>query len=271
MRSLRRTVGSSLGAATMRGRRPGVSARTKTLGRHGKSARYTGRDRSLSRSEERAMEAQEQIKPVTHLSSSLYGSRWSKRHSDGNNRSNFAVGVAAQYTLATLLKAFNTIKMAISRANVALSSMVMWYAITRSKFIMITWDIQSSWPAGGGSRVAPCLQRRHLTRRLSLNTKKFAELPPTFAPASCHPLPPVTLEATPSYTPKMSASKQLQHRRAHNLLLISKLLNCRESASPFTLIIDSLEQSGKSLVREFVRRANVRKKNTPTHLPRPTI
>ncbi|OJD36405.1 histone acetylation protein 2 [Diplodia corticola] len=45
----------------------------------------------------------------------------------------------------------------------------------------------------------------------------------------------------------MSAAKQLQHRRAHNLLLISKLLNSRENASPFTLILDSLEQSGKGL------------------------
>ncbi|KAL1619260.1 hypothetical protein SLS56_010203 [Neofusicoccum ribis] len=57
----------------------------------------------------------------------------------------------------------------------------------------------------------------------------------------------------------MSSSKQLQHRRAHNLLLISKLLNCRDNASPFTLIIDSLEQSGKRLVREFIRRANTAK------------
>ncbi|EKG21100.1 Histone acetylation protein 2 [Macrophomina phaseolina MS6] len=57
----------------------------------------------------------------------------------------------------------------------------------------------------------------------------------------------------------MSASKQLQHRRAHNLLLITKLLSCRENASPFTLVIDSLEQSGKGLVREFIRRANVAK------------
>ncbi|KAF2084353.1 hypothetical protein K490DRAFT_75889 [Saccharata proteae CBS 121410] len=51
----------------------------------------------------------------------------------------------------------------------------------------------------------------------------------------------------------------LQQRRAHNTLLISKLLNGRENASPFTLIIDSLAQSGKPLVREFVRRANAAK------------
>ncbi|KZF21383.1 hypothetical protein L228DRAFT_262405 [Xylona heveae TC161] len=53
--------------------------------------------------------------------------------------------------------------------------------------------------------------------------------------------------------------QSLQHRRAHNLLLISKLLNCRETASPFTLIFDSLEQSAKPLLREFIRRANLAK------------
>ncbi|EME47182.1 hypothetical protein DOTSEDRAFT_166018 [Dothistroma septosporum NZE10] len=49
----------------------------------------------------------------------------------------------------------------------------------------------------------------------------------------------------------------LQHRRTHNLLLISKLLNQRDAASPFTLVLDSLEQSGKPLVGEYLRRANV--------------
>ncbi|KAI9698005.1 MAG: hypothetical protein M1836_004358 [Candelina mexicana] len=43
----------------------------------------------------------------------------------------------------------------------------------------------------------------------------------------------------------------LQHRRTHNLLLISKLLNLRENASPFTLILDSLEQSGKPLAAKI--------------------
>lgn len=49
----------------------------------------------------------------------------------------------------------------------------------------------------------------------------------------------------------------IQHRRAHNLLLISKLLNQRDATSPFTLVQDSLEQSGQPLVAEFVKRANV--------------
>lgn len=51
---------------------------------------------------------------------------------------------------------------------------------------------------------------------------------------------------------------QLQHRRAHNLLLISKLLSGRD-ASPFTLVIDSLEQSSKPVIREFTKRANLAK------------
>ncbi|KAK8196433.1 Elongator complex protein 5 [Phyllosticta paracitricarpa] len=57
----------------------------------------------------------------------------------------------------------------------------------------------------------------------------------------------------------MALSKQAEHRRAHNLLLMSKLLSCRDNMSPFTLIIDTLEKSGKGVVREFVRRANAGK------------
>lgn len=49
----------------------------------------------------------------------------------------------------------------------------------------------------------------------------------------------------------------LQHRRTHNLLLISKLLNQRDAASPFTLCLDSLEQSAKPLVAEYLKRAKV--------------
>ncbi|KAF2837100.1 hypothetical protein M501DRAFT_996259 [Patellaria atrata CBS 101060] len=51
----------------------------------------------------------------------------------------------------------------------------------------------------------------------------------------------------------------LRHRRTHHLLLISKLLNNKENASPFTLIVDNLEQSGKPLVREYIKRAVVSK------------
>ncbi|KAK4990299.1 hypothetical protein LTR66_003383 [Elasticomyces elasticus] len=58
------------------------------------------------------------------------------------------------------------------------------------------------------------------------------------------------------------APLNLQHRRTHNLLLISKLLNQRETTSPFTLISDTLAQSAKPLVAEYTRRANIAKTNT---------
>ncbi|GIZ46100.1 hypothetical protein CKM354_000923900 [Cercospora kikuchii] len=51
----------------------------------------------------------------------------------------------------------------------------------------------------------------------------------------------------------------LQHRRTHNLLLISRLLNGRDGASPFTLVLDSLEQSGKPILAEYMRRAALSK------------
>lgn len=53
------------------------------------------------------------------------------------------------------------------------------------------------------------------------------------------------------------APPSLQHRRTHNLLLISKLLNQRDAASPFTLVLDSLEQSGRPILAEYIKRANV--------------
>jgi hypothetical protein len=56
----------------------------------------------------------------------------------------------------------------------------------------------------------------------------------------------------------MALSKELQHRRTHNLLLVSKLLNCRENASPFTLVLDTLEQSSRPLTQEIIKRAKVR-------------
>ncbi|KAF9881134.1 killer toxin sensitivity protein [Colletotrichum karsti] len=49
------------------------------------------------------------------------------------------------------------------------------------------------------------------------------------------------------------------HSRSHSLLLFQKLLNLRDSASPLTLVLDSLEQSAAPVVREFVSRAKVAK------------
>ncbi|KAJ5242121.1 Histone acetylation protein 2 [Penicillium citrinum] len=51
----------------------------------------------------------------------------------------------------------------------------------------------------------------------------------------------------------------LSHRRTHNLLLISKLLNLRDTASPFTLLLDSLEQPATPLFKEYIRRAKLSK------------
>lgn len=53
------------------------------------------------------------------------------------------------------------------------------------------------------------------------------------------------------------APSALAQRRTHNLLLFQKLLNLRDGASPFTLLLDSLEQSAKPVTREFILRAKV--------------
>ena len=55
------------------------------------------------------------------------------------------------------------------------------------------------------------------------------------------------------------AHSNLAHRRTHNLLLISKLLNQRDHASPFTLVQDTLEQPAKPLLGEYLRRARLSK------------
>ncbi|KAK3074584.1 hypothetical protein LTR53_002862 [Teratosphaeriaceae sp. CCFEE 6253] len=49
----------------------------------------------------------------------------------------------------------------------------------------------------------------------------------------------------------------IQHRRTHNILLINKLLGQRNTSSPFTLVLDSLEQSGKPLVTEYAANVHV--------------
>ncbi|ESZ94234.1 hypothetical protein SBOR_5368 [Sclerotinia borealis F-4128] len=55
------------------------------------------------------------------------------------------------------------------------------------------------------------------------------------------------------------APSPLQQRRTHNTLLFQKLLNLRDGASPFTLVLDSLAQSGRAVVGEFWRRALISK------------
>lgn len=55
----------------------------------------------------------------------------------------------------------------------------------------------------------------------------------------------------------MAPSAQ-SHSRNHSLLLLQKLLNLRDSASPLTLLLDTVEQSAAPLVKEFMGRAKVR-------------
>jgi len=54
------------------------------------------------------------------------------------------------------------------------------------------------------------------------------------------------------------ASVSSVHTRSHSLLLLQKLLNLRDAASPLTLVLDSLEQPAGPLVAEFITRAKVR-------------
>ncbi|TVY18832.1 Elongator complex protein 5 [Lachnellula arida] len=55
------------------------------------------------------------------------------------------------------------------------------------------------------------------------------------------------------------APSPLQQRRTHNTLLFQKLLSLRDGASPFTLVLDTLEQGGGCVVKEFVTRAKISK------------
>ena len=45
------------------------------------------------------------------------------------------------------------------------------------------------------------------------------------------------------------------HGRTQTLLLISKLLDCRDNASPLTLVIDTAEQTCRVLLQEYIQRA----------------
>ncbi|KAK1813352.1 hypothetical protein LTR12_012276 [Friedmanniomyces endolithicus] len=79
------------------------------------------------------------------------------------------------------------------------------------------------------------------------------------APKVCDAIETVFSNATP-HLPITSHSMpptNLHHRRAHNLLLINKLLSQRDASSPFTLVLDSLEQSARPLISEYMRRAKL--------------
>ncbi|KAG7136211.1 hypothetical protein HYQ45_006170 [Verticillium longisporum] len=49
------------------------------------------------------------------------------------------------------------------------------------------------------------------------------------------------------------------HSRSHSLLLLQKLLNLRDGASPLTLVLDNLEQSATPVIRELITRAKMGK------------
>ncbi|KMU76920.1 hypothetical protein CISG_05963 [Coccidioides immitis RMSCC 3703] len=57
----------------------------------------------------------------------------------------------------------------------------------------------------------------------------------------------------------MASGNSISRRRTHNLLLLSSLLNQRDTASPLTLLLDSLEQPATPLLREYIRRARLSK------------
>lgn len=48
-----------------------------------------------------------------------------------------------------------------------------------------------------------------------------------------------------------------KHNDTQQLLLLKKLLDLRDSASPFTLVLDTIEQSAKPLLQEYLHRAKV--------------
>ncbi|KAG6356720.1 hypothetical protein INS49_014594 [Diaporthe citri] len=54
----------------------------------------------------------------------------------------------------------------------------------------------------------------------------------------------------------MSPSAQA-HKRSHSLLLLQKLLNLRDNASPLTLVLDTLEQGATPVLQEFITRAKI--------------
>ncbi|KAI9710396.1 MAG: hypothetical protein M1828_002184 [Chrysothrix sp. TS-e1954] len=54
------------------------------------------------------------------------------------------------------------------------------------------------------------------------------------------------------------------HSRTQALLLIQKLLDCRDNSSPLILILDSIAQTARPLLQEYVQRAKVRRSDGTT-------
>lgn len=119
---------------------------------------------------------------------------------------------------------------------------LLWRRVSRTSH----WRVMSEY--SGRFRV------RHFgTSLASCITQDAAETTQTFwKEVTCR-----TLQYYPhKKEPKMAPSAQA-HSRNHSLLLLQKLLNLRDSASPLTLVLDTVEQSAGPLVREFMTRAKV--------------
>ena len=65
------------------------------------------------------------------------------------------------------------------------------------------------------------------------------------------------LATLPFHLPRIMPDTYSRNQRTQLFLLLDRLLSPDQGASPFTLLIDSLEQSSKPLLREYVRRAKV--------------
>ena len=53
------------------------------------------------------------------------------------------------------------------------------------------------------------------------------------------------------------SGRVLQHRRTHNLLLFQNHVNLQEASSPFTLILDNVEQPAILLLKTYIENAKV--------------
>ncbi|KAL8707158.1 MAG: hypothetical protein Q9220_007770 [cf. Caloplaca sp. 1 TL-2023] len=60
-------------------------------------------------------------------------------------------------------------------------------------------------------------------------------------------------------TPPSSTVTNLARERAYNTLLLQKILSFRSETSPFTLVLDSVEQSANGLVRSIIRGCEISK------------
>lgn len=125
---------------------------------------------------------------------------------------------------------------------------------TTTSYISISSKLSEAVKKAVRQESRNCVRKCGPSRRASITSQSeiFAVrpiTPPQLPPLiSCHPNPNRQIAMVPT---------NLSHRRTHNLLLISKLLSLRDTASPLTLLLDSLEQPATPLFQEYIRRAKV--------------